>query len=82
MSDKQSVREQLMVLSQKYSKRQAENIVDETKYLEDLRYDSMGFLSFIVEVEQSFGIEVDDEYLNLKTINFKRLYDHILEKLG
>lgn len=45
---------------------------DSNSLLRDFIADSVMFISFLVELEQTFGIEISDEYLNpekLKTLD-------------
>lgn len=47
------------------------DVDEEDTNLSDILQDSLMFISFIVEVEEVFGIQVDDSFLvidNLKTI--------------
>ncbi|MHB1484860.1 MAG: acyl carrier protein [Saccharofermentanales bacterium] len=77
-----NVKEQVKNLASKYSLIKNVEINDDTTFKNDLGFDSIGFVTFIIELEQMFNIEIDDEFLSIiNTTNFNQLCKHILSKL-
>ena len=61
--------EKLKKIIDEYAQIQLENITMETRFVEDLGFDSFSFISMLGEVEDEFGVEVDEnDILQLKTV--------------
>ena len=44
------------------------DIKEDTDLINDLGFDSIQIMKFLTEVENEFGIEIEDEYLSLEII--------------
>lgn len=54
---------------------------DELNLIEDLMFDSISFLELIVEIENEFGIEFDEEDIDIDSFsNYGNLRKLLLEK--
>lgn len=52
-----------------YVEVEPEDITLESKFIEDLHFNSYDFMSFLGEIEETFDIAVDeDDVLNLRTV--------------
>jgi len=59
-----------------------EDINDETELVRDYNYDSIGIIQLIVELEEIFQIEIDDDSLELyKLSQYNELLKLIIEKV-
>ena len=45
-----------------------EEIKEDTDLINDLGFDSVQIMRFIAEIENEFGIEIEDEYLSLEIL--------------
>ncbi|SCJ67350.1 acyl carrier protein [uncultured Clostridium sp.] len=71
-----------LVLENTLSLERTEDISDETDLISDLNYDSIAAIQLIVDIENTFGIEVEDAYLSLEAIaQFGKLKSGILRQL-
>lgn len=71
-----------LVLENTLSLEQTEDIGDETDLINDLNYDSIAAIQLIVDIENTFNIEVEDAYLSLEAIaQFGKLKSGILRQL-
>lgn len=71
-----------LVLENTLSLEQTEDISDETDLISDLNYDSIAAIQLIVDIENTFEIEVEDAYLSLEAIaQFGKLKSGILRQL-
>ncbi len=56
-------------------------ITDETILTTDLRYDSVQIIGLIVEIENEFNIEIEDDDLDIENLTvFGKLFDIIERK--
>ena len=56
-------------------------ITESTDLMEDLGFESVNLVELIVDIENEFGIEIEDEFLDIEVLSsFNRLVD-MLEKL-
>jgi acyl carrier protein len=61
--------EQLKDLIVEYVKVEKEDIHEESRFIEDLGFNSYMFMSFLGEVEDAYDVEVDEqEVLKLRTV--------------
>lgn len=54
-------------------------ITNSTNLIDDLKYDSMNIMQLIVELEEMFNFEFDDEDLNLEKISSYEKIKSIIE---
>lgn len=54
-------------------------IFDDTKLIEDLDYDSVDLIQLLVDIEDEFGISLDDEYMISEKINTPRGLAELIE---
>lgn len=47
----------------------AEKITDETTLIKDLGFDSLNMVELIVEIEEAFDAEIEDDDLDINTLN-------------
>lgn len=55
------------------------NISKDTKLIEDLKYDSVDLVQLIVDIEEEFGISLDEEYMISEKINNLRGLAELVE---
>ncbi|MBD5157528.1 MAG: hypothetical protein HDT13_07845 [Butyrivibrio sp.] len=51
----------------------------DTKLIEDLNYDSVDLVQLLVDIEEEFGIALDDEYMISEKINTPRGLAELIE---
>ncbi|MCH5196646.1 MAG: acyl carrier protein [Oscillospiraceae bacterium] len=71
--------EQIKELILQYVEVKPEDIVPEARFIEDLHFNSYDFMSLLGELEETFGVTVDEqEVLEIRTVGDAVAY---LEKL-
>lgn len=59
------------------------DIKDDTDLINDLGFDSVQIMRFLAEIENEFGIEIEDEYLSLEILGkFKSLKEAIETRIS
>jgi len=56
--------------------------IDDDSNLFDLGLDSIGFINIIIEIEKNFGIEIQQEEMELERFNTIRAIQHSVERKG
>ena len=51
-------------------------------FFENLGYDSISIISLIVDIENEYGIEIDDNYLNINNLNSIENIKEIISNKG
>ena len=60
-----------------------EQITESTNLMEDLGFDYVNLVELVVDIENEFDIEIEDEYLDIEVLSsFKRLVDMIITLTG
>ncbi|MBQ8298123.1 MAG: acyl carrier protein [Ruminococcus sp.] len=73
--------EQLKPIICEYVEAEPENITLDSKFIEDLHFNSYDFMSFLGEVEEMFEVTVDEQdILNLQTVGDAIAYLENLKK--
>lgn len=66
----------------KYAKERPEDIDYDNIINNDIIFDSIGYISFIIAIEDKYNIQIDDEYLsNQEHKSVKQFLNHILYKI-
>lgn len=72
------VKKQIIDLIEKFAKFKPECINDSIQLSKDLGFDSIRLLSFVVEIEDLFSIQIDEEFLGvIFTATIKQLVDYV-----
>ena len=62
-------REQFLEIVSNYCDKTAGELTDDMRFREDLGFNSLGFMTFLGDLEDTFDIELDEEQaLNITTI--------------
>lgn len=73
-----NIREQINGLINKFEKFKPECFSDNMQLHRDLGFDSIRLMSLVVEIEDIFGIQVEDEFLSeIYTATLKQLIEYI-----
>ena len=58
-----------------------EEIKEEMTLADDLSFDSLGFVQMILDIESTFGIKFDEEYVSMdKLVTVKDVITYVEEK--
>ena len=70
------------VISKSYmSNLSPEEIREEMTLVDDLSFDSLGFVQMILDIESTFGIKFDEEYVSMdKLVTVKDVINYVEEK--
>ena len=64
-----TTREEFLEIVAKYCDKSADELNDDMRFREDLGFDSLGFMTFLGDLEDTFDIEVsEDDALNITTV--------------
>ncbi len=80
----ESLKEALKQLIVKYSRVTIDksNINEDSDLVGDFSFDSVSLVKIIVEIEKTFGIEIEDEMLNFNVIGrYKFLEQYLVSRL-
>ena len=70
-----STKEQFLEIVAKYCDKGVDELTEDMRFREDLGFDSLGFMTFLGDLEDTFDIEVDeDEALTITTVGEAESY--------
>lgn len=73
----------MIVLKHSVAEINHKNFHDDISLIEDLHYDSLNFIELVLELENTFAIEIDDDELMIETFDTPRKIISLIEsKVG
>lgn len=73
----------LVLVSAKRQELTREDINEQTDLVDDLEFDSISFVKLVVDIENLFGIEFDDDMLDYEILtSYGKLWEYVRQALS
>ncbi len=73
----------LVLVSAKRQELTHEDINEQTDLVDDLEFDSISFVKLVVDIENLFGIEFDDDMLDYEILtSYGKLWEYVRQALS